>query len=73
MLGRKPAGEDRGVRRQGERRGGARVLEEDPFVREPIEGGRARVRVAVRANPIGARRVQRDDDEVQRAAVNAAR
>ncbi len=44
-----------------------RVSEEHPVLRERIEHGRAGVRVAVGAKPIGARGVERDDDEIQRA------
>ena len=45
-----------------------RLLEQHAFAREPIEGRRLDVRRAVGADAVGARRVERDDDEVQAIA-----
>jgi len=49
------------------------VIEDDAFAGQCIELRRAGVRAPVGADPIGARGIQRDDDEIQRGAVYAAR
>ena len=73
VLGREAAGEHARVHREGEGSHCDRVLEEDPFPREPIERGRLDAGVAVRAHAVRPRRVKRDDDEVQRPAARPPR
>ena len=65
---RRRRGEDRGMRRQRQRRGriGARELE--PFGREPIQARRQPGGSAERAHAIGAQRVDRDQQHVAAAA-----
>jgi hypothetical protein len=73
MLRRKAPGEERGVRRQRDGGRRARMIEEDAILRQRIEIRRPRARVAVRAQPVGTRRVQRDHDEVEGSRRHAAR
>ena len=61
-----PAGQQARVRRQRERRRRDRALEEDALRRQTIEIGRAGARVAVRAQMIGTRRVERDQENIGR-------
>jgi hypothetical protein len=53
------------VRGQGDRRGGERPIEANAARGQGVDLGRARRGVAVGADPIGARRVERDEDEVE--------
>ncbi len=61
------------MRRQRERRGRDRMFEQHAFARDQIERGRRAVRPAVGAEAIRARRVQRDDEQVQIRRSHAAR
>ena len=72
MLRGQQAGEDRGVRRQGQRRRGKRLLEQHPLGRQPIQVWRGGGAIAVRPEPIPPRRVERDEDDVQLILGNAA-
>jgi hypothetical protein len=70
---RKLAGEDRRMRRQRERRRRDRLLEEDPFARKPIEIRRRDAIEAVRVDAIGARRIQRHEQQVEFRGAHARR
>ena len=62
---RQQPGKDRGVRRQRQRRDRKRLLEENPFAREPIEvRGQGRA-IAVGADLIPSSCVERDDDDIE--------
>ncbi|MFO0980811.1 MAG: hypothetical protein U1E76_03515 [Planctomycetota bacterium] len=75
MLVRVEPGEDRGMRRRGQRTRGVRVLEAHAARCQPIDHRRHFLRAAVAAELVGARRVERDQDEVpgRRARLAAAR
>ena len=60
------AREQRHVRRQRDRRRRNGMFEHDALRGESIEIGRARLAIAVRAEMIGARRVERDQEDVRR-------
>ena len=62
---RKLAGEDRRMSGQRERRRRDRLLEEDSFAREPIEVRRRNAIEAVRVDAVGARRVERHEQEIE--------
>ena len=64
VMGRVHARHDRGVRRLGQRRRRGGLGEEDAAPREAVEVRGARPRIAVAAEMVGARRVQRDEDDV---------
>ena len=57
------AGEQRGVRRQGQRRHGARVLEHDALARQTVEVRRQPLRAAVAAERLRVGRVEREQHE----------
>jgi hypothetical protein len=67
VMGRNEAGEDRGVRGQGHRGGGGRLLEDDALARDGVDVRRLDAREAVAAEAVGAQRVERDEDEVERS------
>jgi hypothetical protein len=50
-------------KRDGRRRHG--LLEQHAFPREPVERRRLRMRIAVRAQPVGSRRVERNHQQVE--------
>lgn len=57
--------EEARVRRQRQRRDGRRPVEYDALPREPIERRHRHVHESVRRQPIGARRIERDNDDVE--------
>ena len=61
---RKEPGEQAGVRRQRQRRDRGRAIEDDAFARQPFQRRHRHIHQAVRRQPIGPRRVERDDDDV---------
>ena len=65
------AGQDRAVRRQGQRSGRGRVDEEDAALREAVDRRRAGRSRAVAADPVGAAGVDRDQDESRRGPLAA--
>lgn len=65
VLGRKLAGEDAAVRRERQRRYRHRVLEQHALAREPVDRRCLDVPVAVRADAVGTRGVEGDDEQVQ--------
>ena len=73
VRGRILAGEDRRVRRERERRRRDRLLEEHALARHAIDGRRLDAVVPVRVDVIGARRVERDEQEVQPGRRDAGR
>ncbi len=73
VLRRKLAREHARVHRQRERRHRHRLVEQHSFAREAIECRRLDILVAVRAHAIGARRIERHDDQVEPAARDAGR
>src|SRR5207237_1298647 len=68
---RELAGEDRRVRRQRQRRRRDRLLEQYALAREAIEVRRRDGVEPVRVNPIRARRIERDDQEVEVGGADA--
>ena len=68
MSRRIPAGHQRCVRRQRNRCGRVGVLEADAARRQAVDVRRARARVAIGADAIGAKRVDGDEHEMARAA-----
>jgi hypothetical protein len=58
------SGQQRRVRRQGQRRRAMGPLEPDPVFRQSVQRRRQGLRVAVGSGPIGPRRVQRDEQNV---------
>ena len=68
VMGRDEPGEDRRVRRERERNGGGRVVEDDAVARERVDVRREVGAKAVAAQPIRAGRVERHDDQVQLAS-----
>ena len=65
--------EDRGVRRKGERHVAVRPLEEDRVVPEGRERGRLDPAVAVEGEPVGAERVDADEDDGRAREAEARR
>ena len=62
---RKQPGEEARVRRKRQRRDRRRLVEDDTLARQPVERRHRRAHEAVHRQPIGACRVERDDDDVQ--------
>ena len=73
VLGRKLAGKDARVRGERQRGDRDRLLEQHAFGCQPIDRRRFHIVRAVGADAIGARRVERHDDQVQPIACDAAR
>jgi hypothetical protein len=65
VAGRIETGKEARMRRQRERRHGHGVPEEHAFSRKTIQRRRGDLRKAVRAEPIGTRRVQGDDQDIE--------
>ncbi len=63
VLARRAAGEDRGVGGQGQRGGGERLGEAHPALRERVQRRGRRVLRAIAADPVGARRVEGDEQQ----------
>src|SRR3954471_15641036 len=68
---RKRAGENRGMRRQRQRRRRNRLLEQDTVVRQSVEVGCLHTVESIRVNAIGSRCIQRDDQKIEIRRANA--
>ena len=64
MIGRIHPGHDRGMRGQGQRRGGSALFEQDAAAGQGVQDGRPHAWIAVAGQVVGACRVHGDDDDV---------